>query len=181
MDASAAAVQQAYAAWVQAIGSVIAIGVAIYVPYRQRRQDMMLREFHYWTERADVERRIYIVALDLGKFLQRLIEESRPSAGATKICTYYPTLHEELWERVATLEARDIDDSGHDRVEAMRSVLRRLHSLYPNGSHVEVRPGSPFSRELAEGLISQDADACVTDTSERLEVARRNVLRFSTQ
>ncbi|KAA0997508.1 hypothetical protein FVF58_48885 [Paraburkholderia panacisoli] len=35
MDASTTAVQQAYAAWIQAIGSITGIGVTVYIFWRQ--------------------------------------------------------------------------------------------------------------------------------------------------
>ncbi|WP_321895965.1 hypothetical protein [Paraburkholderia heleia] len=179
MDASTASVQQAYAAWVQAVGSIIAIAVAIYVPFQQGRRELRLRELHYWSERADIERRILLIANEVAKFVQRLIEESVPAQGATRICTYYPTIHQELWDRITALEARDIGDSGHDRVATMRSVLLQLQSMYPSHTGKSISPGSPFSQELAQGRAAQDARACQDESEEALDRARSKIKKLN--
>ncbi|WP_186125977.1 hypothetical protein [Burkholderia gladioli] len=180
MDANAAAVQQAYAAWVQAIGSIIAIGVAIYVPFRQRRDEMRVRELHYWSERADIERRIVSVAQDLWNLVQRVIEKTKPIPRSTLIYGYESALDLEVWERIAALEARDIGDDGHDRVAAMRQVVKDIRlEFFGSNSSRAFPPDSTFSADFAKGVTARKAKECLDRSTEALELARKNVTRLS--
>lgn len=179
MDASGAAVQQAYAAWVQAIGSIIGLAIAIYVPFQQRRHEMRQREFRYWTERADVEHRMLIVAEDLGRYVRQLIEDSNPAKGATRIAFYDQAIHDELFRRIAALEARDIGDSGHERVAIMRSALVSLSARFGPTGYVTIEPESNFGRELADGIAASDVKSCIDETKQRLDNARTYVRKFN--
>ncbi|MFM0226109.1 hypothetical protein [Paraburkholderia dipogonis] len=160
------------ASWVQAIGAAVGIGVAIYIPFRQRREDQCLRQLEYWSRRAEIEYRIGIVTDDVMAYVDRLIDEAGPVNTGIKLAAYYPTLHQQHLDRIAALEVHDIGISGHDRVKAMREVLTDLRTIYPLHMPIQIDPNNSDLQRRLEVEITPRARACAEATQNNIQQAR---------
>ncbi|WP_092307169.1 hypothetical protein [Cupriavidus alkaliphilus] len=63
------------AAWFQAIGSVAGIGIAVYVPWRQRRDQIQQQNFDVARQRVGVARRLYFLSTDFVRACQRYADD----------------------------------------------------------------------------------------------------------
>lgn len=79
MESNAAALQQVIAAWVQAIGSIIAIGIAIWVPMRQARNVQRERK----QDKADALRAIGTVMEIASRLVRTMFVKSADARQTT--------------------------------------------------------------------------------------------------
>lgn len=110
------------AAWFQAVGSVAGIGVAVYVPWRQRRDQMQQQLIDAARQRVGVARRLYFLSTDFVRACQRYADDVYTEGN------WSPGLAElevedllRVMESTRVLEAQDHDNVAIPMLYAIRS------------------------------------------------------------
>lgn len=147
MESSAAALQQVIAAWVQAIGSIIAIGIAIWVPMREARNVQRERK----QDKADALRAIGTVMEIASRLVRNHVCEigrRSPDDGLLR----YNVNRQAFGRAILSLDAIE------------------LHSL-PTASIVNAVANAAFDARRAEVLLIE-----VQDWINSLDVPRKTTL-----
>lgn len=119
---TATAVPKDLPAWVQAIGSIAAILVAVSVPYWQRKQ-----EIHDKRAQESLVARSYGLVLlreleKMGERIERDIAEFENDANAVMIGTNKDTIPQALWERGESLHL--LGPAGGYAISAIHAIHR---------------------------------------------------------
>ncbi|WP_186191985.1 hypothetical protein [Burkholderia gladioli] len=166
------------AAWIQAAGSIIAIGIAIYIPYHQRKIEFNISREKYWSEKADSEHRILLALEAIKDFADRMTFRLQPVPNGVRRSHYEKDEHALLLDRLDSLEARNLGDSGLTRIEACRKFLAEIHRLFDQvGSTVEINPGD--DKKLSAIVeISSKIDSTILETIQQLARSRKAEISY---
>ncbi|AKJ28790.1 hypothetical protein [Caldimonas brevitalea] len=143
-------------AWTQAVGSVVAIAVAVWLPAADRRRQRREQDEAAYVQRLQSKQRLHSTATELTLLVSNMAAVQGPRTVSGILDTAAIT---DLRRRLADLEAVAPDPEAEKLIGEMRGVLLQCVALREY----------PYSAETSQRL--QDVDEVAFDISQRAQAA----------
>lgn len=173
---------QAVAAWAQAIGSIAAIVVALYIPARQRIDDRAQRRLE-GLERTSASMQVLLwTAREAGMECINARRVAQPSRGGIRVLEFRLHVLEELVARLKRFHESTVDSALQSKCMGLRLTVEALLAFMRMHHGSSLAPGSPASDPLEIAIYTDAVDSIIHDISEyaksieaQLTVARQAV------
>jgi hypothetical protein len=129
------------AAWFQAIGSVAGIGIAIYIPWRQRADQARAEELRQLEARTVRLARLGLIALETESYAMEVIHSATPREDAHLMFGMLPNTGIQLVERLTELQDQGLHLLQQDICFRMRSALDKLNTQIKKCHGTAMPPG----------------------------------------
>lgn len=157
---------QAVAAWAQAIGSIAAIAVALYIPARQRAHDR--RERHLENlERTNASMQVLLwTAREAGRESHAAMGAARPSPSAMRVVRFQEGPLQDIVERLKRLHENSTDETLQSKCIGLRLTIEVLINFMRQHNSATLQPGGHATDPLGLLVYTSAVDSFVHDITD---------------
>lgn len=145
------------AAWFQAIGSVAAIAIAVYVPWRQRADSVAEERRRYFQSRADGLMLLIVLAHEVEAYLDGLSQRAQPSPAGHKAVPFHIRESNVLKARLEAFQDRTQLEVCASLAYELRKAMNDIAALQTELDSAVVPPGGDTDDPL--GIQAAIGDA----------------------
>ncbi|WP_227459683.1 hypothetical protein [Cupriavidus pauculus] len=132
---------QALAAWVQAVGSVLAIGIAIYIPWRQRADDALEERRRYFRDRADALQLLMLLADEVEAYVSAVQKGAAPMPDSHLVVHFFSQEAHSLMQRLTAFQDRTRLEVCASLAYELRKSIAALLALRTSDDSALLSPG----------------------------------------